>query len=71
VYDGTIGSWYSHGAGAFCATASTLVSGRRESTIHPKNGNRYFLVTAYTSAEGPSGFSTAGEIPPSSSTCAP
>ena len=71
IYDGLLGSWYSHGSGAFCATASTSSSGRRQSTIHPKSGNRYFLVTAYTSAEGPSGFSSTGEIPPASSTCTP
>jgi len=71
VYDGLVGSWYSHGSGAFCAAASTYASGRRQSTFHPKSGNRYFLVTAYTSAEGPSGFSSTGEIPPASSTCSP
>jgi len=71
VYEGSLGSWYSHGSTAFCATATTLVSDRRATTILPKGGNRYFLVTAYTSAEGPSGFSSTGEIPPASSTCAP
>jgi len=71
VYEGALGSWYSHGAGGYCANPSAYVSGRRETTIVPKSGSRYYLVTAYTSAEGPSGFSTTGEIPPVSSTCAP
>jgi hypothetical protein len=71
VYDGLLGSWYSHGNAAFCAAASAYTSGRRETTILPKSGSRYFLVTAFTTAEGPSGFATSGEIPPASSTCAP
>jgi immune inhibitor InhA-like protein len=71
VYEGLIGSWYSHDASAYCGTAGTYAGGRRETTIAPKNGNRYYLVTAYTTAEGPSGFSSSAEIPPSSSTCSP
>ena len=34
-------------------------------------GSRYYLVTTYTSAEGPSGFATGGEIPAPESTCMP
>ena len=44
---------------------------RYETAVVPATGSRYYLVTAYTSAEGPSGFATSGEIPPTASTCAP
>lgn len=73
VYDGTLGNWYSHGASPtnLCGAAAAPSAGRRTVTLTPSSGDRYFLVTAYTSAEGPSGFATAGEIPPSESTCAP
>lgn len=73
LYEGAIGTWYSHAgfSGNVCGAASTLSAGRRESTVAPIDGNRYFLVTAYTTAEGPSGFATSGEISPAASTCMP
>jgi hypothetical protein len=73
VYQGILGSWYSHAgfAGNLCGAASTPVPGGRETVVTPGPGDQYFLVTAYTAAEGPSGFATAGEISPASSTCAP
>jgi hypothetical protein len=71
VYEGALGSWYSHGTSTFCGVAGSYAEGRRESVIVPKGGNRYYLVTAYTTAEGASGFATSGEIPPAFSTCSP
>src|SRR5262249_4737870 len=73
IYDRTLGSWYSHAPSVsnVCGAPAAPVTGMRETTVTPASGNRYYLVTAYTSAEGPSGFSTAGEIPPSASTCPP
>jgi hypothetical protein len=73
VYLGTLGTWYSHAASGVnaCGAASTPAAGRRESTVTPDPGDVYVLVTAYTSAEGPSGFATGGEIPPADSTCLP
>ncbi|MCU0224671.1 MAG: hypothetical protein MUF27_11525 [Acidobacteria bacterium] len=76
VYEGTLGSWYSHGAapGNQCAAAVTdLGDGSLTATVTPSAGNRYYLVTAYASGtEGPSGAdSTGAPIPPSQSTCAP
>jgi hypothetical protein len=46
VYEGAIGSWYSHGAQA-CAQAGTAGAGRRTVTITPSAGSRYFLVTSF------------------------
>ena len=73
VYDGTLGTWYSHAGSTtnVCGATSTPSAGRRETIVTPDSGDRYFLVTAYTSAEGPAGFSTSGEIPTAASTCAP
>lgn len=73
LYAGNLGAWYSHAGspGNVCGVSSTSGAGRRESTITPIAGDLYFLVTAYTVAEGPSGFATGGEIPPAASTCAP
>ena len=73
VYEGTLGSWYSHAgsAGNLCGAASTPIAGRRETVVTPIADDVYFLVTAYTWAEGPSGFGTSGEISPAASTCAP
>lgn len=74
VYEGSIGTWYSHGGAPsdLCgATSIPAAGGRRETTMTPSTGNRYYLVTAYGATEGPSGFSSTGEIPPSGSTCAP
>ena len=74
VYEGALGSWYSHAGNPnnLCTAYSTLAAGgRRETVVAPTPGDRYFLVSAYTTLEGPSGFATSGEIPPSDSTCAP
>lgn len=73
IYEGALGSWYSHANSAtnLCGATATPVSGERETTVSSAAGSRYYLVTAYTSAEGPSGFATTGEIPPSASTCPP
>ena len=73
VYEGNLGAWYSHGgaAGNLCAAAAVPVSGRRETLVPGADGSRYYLVTTYTSAEGPSGFATGGEIPAPESTCMP
>lgn len=73
IYEGAIGTWYSHAAapGDVCGATAALITGRRQTTITPTAGNRYYLVTAYTTAEGPSGFATAGEISPAASTCPP
>jgi hypothetical protein len=74
VYEGTLGVWYSHAGfhNNLCGAYSTIAAGgRRETPDAPDPGDRYFLVSAYTSAEGPSGFSTTGEITPADSTCSP
>jgi hypothetical protein len=76
VYEGTLGAWYSHGAGPGnrCDTAVTdLGDGLLTATVVPSDGNRYYLVTAYAAgAEGPSGFDSSGApIAPAQSTCPP
>ncbi len=73
IYEGTIGSWYSHAsqAGNVCGAAAVPVSTRRQTVVTPAGGSRYYLVTTYTAAEGASGFATTGQIPPASSTCPP
>ena len=73
VYQGALGSWYSHSGSPqnICGASAVPVTGRRETTLTPAAGNRYYLVTTYTSAEGPSGFATGGPIPPAASTCPP
>ena len=73
VYEGALGSWYSHGTSStnVCGATATPAGARRQTIATPASGNRYYLVTAYTSVEGPSGYSTSGEIPPSASSCPP
>jgi hypothetical protein len=73
VYEGAVGSWYSHSASVtnVCGAPSTPVASRRETVVTPAAGSRYYLITAYTAAEGPSGFATSGAIPPAASTCPP
>ncbi len=73
IYEGTVGVWYSHANfhNDLCGAATVPNGGRRETTTLPDPGNRYFLVSAYTWAEGPTGFATAGEIAPGDSTCSP
>jgi hypothetical protein len=73
VYEGPLGTWYGHAASPTnaCGAVAPPVSGRRQTVLTPAAGNRYYLVTAYTTAEGPSGFATIGEISPAASTCLP
>lgn len=73
VYEGAIGTWYSHAVSTTnrCGAAAAPAAARRQTVLTPDTGNRYYLVTAYTAGEGPSGYATAGEIPPSASTCLP
>ena len=55
VYEGSIGSWYSHG-GPACALAPTRAGGRGELLVTPGADDVYYLVTATGScAEGPAG----------------
>lgn len=74
IYQGTIGSYYSHSATFLCnATVTDLGNGEMTATIVPAAGNHYYLVTAVAGGvEGPSGYNSQGqEIDPSQSTCAP
>jgi hypothetical protein len=78
VYEGALpltGGAYSHGTtGNVCAAATTLAAGRRSTAAAGIGtaGSHYYLVTQYTTVEGPSGFNSSSvEIDPSKSTCAP
>ena len=78
IYQGTIGSYYSHGStpgsGFICdATATDLGTGEMRAAILPSDAGRYYLVTAFGSGvEGVSGYASSGaEIPASQSTCPP
>ncbi len=78
VYEGNlpIAGTYSHGgaAGNVCAAATTLAAGRRTTAAAGIGtaGSHYYLVSQYTTLEGPSGFdSSAVEIPVAQNTCAP
>lgn len=54
LYEGTIGSYYSH-AGAACGVTPLVVGPRRETLHTPTAGSRYFIVTGTNAcAEGPS-----------------
>jgi hypothetical protein len=78
VYEGTltawdgVSPWYSH-AGLACAAAPALVASRRELTLTPTAGSRYYLVTAADACtEGPSGEdSFLAAHPPGLLDCAP
>lgn len=65
VYEGTIGSWYSHGSLA-CTTG-----GATSATVTPSSGYRYYLVVPQSGTqEGSYGTRTGGtEIPQGSSPC--
>jgi len=67
VYEGDIGTWYSHGTKAACGVTGTNV------TITPSSGNHYYLVVPLSaSMEGSYGTDSAGkEIPKSSNPCQP
>ncbi len=80
VYEGNMpfapATPYTHGgaAGNVCAVATTLAAGRRTTPAAGLGtaGSHYYLVTAYNTLEGPSGYNSAAvEIPPAQSTCAP
>jgi CSLREA domain-containing protein len=79
VYQGNLPaapSGYTHAAnpGNVCNVATTAAAGRRTTPAAGLGtaGNHYYLVTSFTASEGPSGFdSSAVEIPPGYSTCAP
>ncbi len=79
VYEGALpmasGNPYTHGTtGNVCAAATTLAGGRRSTAAAGIGtaGSHYYLVTQYTTAEGPSGFnSSAVEIDPTKNTCLP
>jgi hypothetical protein len=72
VYEGSLGSWYSH-AGKSCQQAASLVAGRREIQLTPAAGSTYYLVTSYDLChESISGTDSTGAPQPSSYlTCAP
>src|SRR5262249_14800149 len=46
VYEGAIGSWYSH-TGKACAQTGAPAGGRRSITLTPSAGSRYFVVTSF------------------------
>lgn len=78
VYEGNLPiSAYTHGGapGNVCAASTTSPSAGRRVTAAAglgTAGSHYYLVTAYTTVEGPSGYdSSAVEINPAASTCAP
>lgn len=65
IYEGTVGSWYSHVPG-LCTTSGNLTA-----VYSPAPGNRYYLVVPLNaSAEGTYGHATGGSpIPVSGSAC--
>ena len=65
VYEGTLGSWYSH-ASSVCTTGGALAT-----TLTPGSGNKYYLVTANNGAyEGSYGRDSQGiQIPRASAPC--
>jgi hypothetical protein len=67
VYEGTIGTWYSHGA-VICTTA-----GATSATFSPAGGNRYYLVVPHgASVEGSYGRDDNGtERPTGAAACVP
>jgi hypothetical protein len=72
IYDGTIGSWYSH-APAQCGASTSPISARRELDLTPAGGNTYYLVTAFdVCVEGTAGSNSAGTpLPAANLTCGP
>ena len=54
VYEGSIGSWYSH-TGAACGITPSVITGRMGAAHSAAAGDVYFVVTASNAcAEGPS-----------------
>ena len=66
VYEGTVGTWYSHGA-VTCTTGGT------SATIAPAGGNRYYLVVPHSSSvEGSYGTGVANaQRPTGAAACEP
>lgn len=76
LYEGVVGSWYSHGgaAGNACGVAGVDAGdGSTTASTTASAGDRYYLVTAVAGGmEGPSGFDSDGAaIPSAQSSCAP
>ena len=72
VYEGALGSWYSHASKA-CQQTPQLVAGRREVQLTAAPGSTYYLVTSYDLCqESISGRDSAGTPQPSVNlSCAP
>jgi mono/diheme cytochrome c family protein len=72
IYEGTLGSWYSHAAKS-CQQTPPLNAGRREVQVAPAAGSSYYLVTSYDLCqESISGTDSTGAPHPSANlTCAP
>jgi hypothetical protein len=65
VYEGTLGTWYSHNTAKACTTG-----GVASTTITPGAGNTYYLVVPTNGAfEGNYGTGAGGPIPVSSAAC--
>jgi hypothetical protein len=72
VYEGSLGSWYSHAPKA-CQQVPPLAGGRREVQLTPAAGSTYYLVTSFDLCqESISGTNSLGSPQPSANlTCAP
>ncbi len=72
VYEGAIGSWYSH-SGKACGQSPAPSAGRRAVTVTPAAGSSYYLVTSYDLCqESISGTGVGGAPQPSANLdCAP
>jgi len=72
VYEGALGTWYSHTAKA-CQQTPPLVTGRREVQLTPAAGSSYYLITGYDLCqESISGTDSTGTPQPAANlTCAP
>jgi hypothetical protein len=72
VYEGALGSWYSHAPKA-CQQTPPLAAGRRQVQLTPAPGSTYYLVTSYDSCnESISGSDSSGTPQPAANlTCAP
>lgn len=66
VYEGSIGSWYSHDSAALCSTG-----GARAATLTPMAGSRYYLVVPknYASEGGYGTASSGAPIPRGANPC--
>ena len=65
VYEGTLGTWYSHNTAKACTTG-----GVTNTTITPGAGNQYYLIVPSNGAfEGNYGTGAGGPIPVSTAAC--